>query len=110
MKYKEGCSRYDIKTKDILTKFLETGMVTVKFADRKPLYQNICYLNSTRQHVTRDCCERFTAGKTSYRIEFIYDGNKETYPVCAGMPVLATTNLKTEEIYNMWSLISCGTD
>ena len=39
MKYKEGCSRYDIKTKDMLTKFLETGKVTAKFADRKPLYK-----------------------------------------------------------------------
>lgn len=101
MKNKEGCSRYDIKTKDMLTKFLETGKVTAKFADRKPLYKNICYLNSTRQNVTRDCCERFTAGKTCYKIEFVYDGNEETYPVCAEMPVLATINLKTEEIYNM---------
>ena len=49
MKYKEGCSRYDIKTKDMLTKFLETGKVTTKFAEREPLYKNICYLNSTRQ-------------------------------------------------------------
>ena len=101
MKYKERCSRYDIKTKEMLTKFVETGKVSAKFADRKPLYKNICYLNSTRQHVTRDCCERFTAGKTCYKIEFVYDSNKETYPVCAGKQVLATTNLKTEEIYNM---------
>lgn len=97
----EGCSRYNIKTKEMLTKFLETGKVTAKFADREPLYKNICYLNSTRQNVTQDCCERFTVGKTCYQTEFVYDGNKETYAVCAGMPVLATTNLKTEEIYNM---------
>ena len=97
----EGCSRYDIKTKEMLTKFLETGKVTAKFADREPWYKNICYLNSTRQNVTQDCCERFTVGKTCYQTEFVYDGNKETYAVCAGMPVLATTNLKTEEIYNM---------
>lgn len=101
MKYKGGCSRYDIKTKDMLMKFLETGKVTAKFADREPLYKNICYLNSTRQNVTRDCCERFIVDKTCYEVTFIYDGNKETYPVCAGMPVLATTNLKTEEIYHM---------
>ena len=101
MKYKEGCSRYDTKTKDMLTKFLETGKVTAKFAEREPLYKNICYLNSTRQNVTRDCCERFIVDKTCYEVTFIYDGNKETYPVCSGMPVLATTNLKTEEIYNM---------
>ena len=54
MKYKEGCSRYDIKTKDMLTKFLETGKVTTKFAEREPLYKNICYLNSTRQKVRTD--------------------------------------------------------
>ena len=57
MKYKEGCSRYDIKTKDTLTKFPETGKVPTKFAEREPLYKNICYLNSTRQKATRDCCD-----------------------------------------------------
>lgn len=108
MKYKEGCSRYDIKTKDMLTKFLETGKVTAKFALRKPLYKNICYLNSTRQNVTRDCCERFTAGKTCYKIVFVYDGNKETFiniehknliSVCLSMlPV------KENENWKKWSL------
>ena len=58
-------------------------------------------MNSTRQKVTKDCCDRFTEGKQSFEVEFIYDGNKELYPVCLGMPVLATTNLKSEEIYNM---------
>ena len=101
MKYKEGCLRYDIKTKDKLTKFPQTGKVSAKFADRKPLHKNICYLNSPRQKVTRDCCERFTADKPCYEVTFVYDGNKETYPVCAGMPILATTNLENEEIYNM---------
>ena len=66
MKYKEGCSRYDIKAKNMLTKFLETGKVTAKFAEREPLYKNICYSNSTRQKVTRECCDRFTEGKQSY--------------------------------------------
>lgn len=85
----------------MLTKFLDTGIVSAKFADRKPLYKNICYLNSTREKVTRDCCERFTAGKTCYEVTFVYDGNKEVYPASAEMPVLVTTNLKSEEIYNM---------
>lgn len=66
MKYKEGCSRYDIKAKNMLTKFLETGKVTAKFAEREPLYKNICYSNSTRQKVTRERCDRFTEGKQSY--------------------------------------------
>lgn len=101
MKYKEGCSRYDSKTKNMLKRFLETGGVTAKFAEREPPYKNICYLNSTRQKVTLDCCDWFTADKPSFAVEFIYDGNKEVYLVCAGMPVLATTNLKSEEIYNM---------
>ena len=101
MKYKEGCPRYDSKTRDILTTSLETGKVTVKFADRKPLYKNICYLHSTRQKVTKECCDRFTADKQSYEEKLIYDSSKEVYQVCAGMPVLATTNLKTEENYNM---------
>ena len=85
----------------MLTKFLETGKVTAKFAEREPLFKNICQLNYTRQKVTKECCDRFTAGKYSVNVEFVYDGNKEVYPVCAGMPELATTNLKTEEIYNM---------
>lgn len=76
MKYKEGCPRYDSKTRDILTTFLETGKVTVKFADRKPLYKNICYLHSTRQKVTKECCDGFTADKQSYEEELIYDSNK----------------------------------
>lgn len=101
MKYKEGCARYDIKRRDTLTKFLETGKVAAKFADRKPLFKNICYLNSTRQKVTKECCDRFTKGKQSYEVEFIYDGRKEVYPVCAEMPMLATTNLKSDEIYNV---------
>ena len=75
--------------------------MTAEFADRKPLYKNICYLNSTRQKVTKECCDRFTEGKQSYEVEFIYDGKKEVYPVCARMPVLVTTNLKSDEIYNM---------
>ena len=57
--------------------------------------KNICYLNSTRQKATRDCCDRFTADKPCY-VEFIYDSNQEVYQVCVGMPVLATTNLKSE--------------
>lgn len=101
MKYKEGCSRYDSKTRDILTKFLDTGKVTAKFTDRKPLHKNICYLNCTRQKVTKECCDRFTEDKQSYEVQLIYDSNKEVYQVCAGMPVLATTNSKTEEICNM---------
>ena len=79
----------------MLTKFPETGKVPTKFAEREPLYKNICYLNSTRQKATRDCCDRFTADKPCY-VEFIYDSNQEVYQVCVGMPVLATTNLKSE--------------
>lgn len=96
MKYKEGCSRYDTKTRDMLTKFLETGKVTAKFADRKPLFKNICYLNSTRQKVTKECGDRFTVDKQSHDVEFIYDGEKKLYPVCPGMPMLATTNRNHE--------------
>lgn len=99
--YKEGCVRYDIKTRDMLTKFLETGKLAAKFADRKPLFKNICYLNSTRQKVTKECCDRFTEGKQSHDVEFIYDGKKELCPVCARMLMLATNNLKSDEIYNM---------
>ena len=99
LKYKEGCARHDTKTRDILIKFLVLGKAEPKFAPRSPLSKNICYLNSTRRKVTKDCCDRFIMRKKSYEIEFMYDGSKDKYNVCDGMPVLATTNLKSEEIY-----------
>lgn len=81
LKYKEGCARYDTKTRDMLNTFLESGKVEPKFAPRQSLYKNICYLNSTRQKVTKDlyCCDRFTVGKQSYKGEFMYEGKKEKY-------------------------------
>ena len=103
LKYKEGCARYDTKTRDMLNTFLESGKVEPKFAPRQSLYKNICYLNSTRQKVTKDlyCCDRFTVGKQSYKGEFMYEGKKEKYNFWVDMPMLATTNLKSEEVYNI---------
>ena len=36
MKYKEGCVRYDEQTRDVLTRFLETGKVIGKFVHMLP--------------------------------------------------------------------------
>ena len=53
-KYKEGCARCDEQTRDMLTKFLETGKLEGEFAPRGTFSKNICYLNKTRQKVTEN--------------------------------------------------------
>ena len=49
-----------------------------------------------------ECCERFIKenNKKYETADFIYNGKKETYNICEGMPVLATQNIKDIEIYN----------
>lgn len=103
-KYKEGCARCDEQTRDMLTKFLETGKLEGEFAPRGTFYKNICYLNKTRQKVTRECCDRFVADEESYPVDFIYNNKIERYSVSLGMPMLVTQNLKTEFLFNMMEL------
>ena len=71
-----------------MAKFLETGKVTGKFAHRGQYYKNLCYLNKTRQKVTRECCDRFVEDKESYEVDFLYNSKRERYSVCVGMPML----------------------
>ena len=94
MKYKESCVPYDEQTRDVLTKSLETGKVTGKLAPRDHYYKNICYLNNTRQTVTRECCDRFVEDKESYEADFLYNSKRERYSVCVGMPMVVTQNLE----------------
>lgn len=81
MKYKEGCVRYDEQTRDVLTRFLETGKVKGKFVRSGQYYKNICYLNKTRQKVTRECCDRFVEDKESYEVDFLYNSKRKRYSV-----------------------------
>ena len=85
----------------MLKTFLKHGRVTTCFEpiDRS-LYKNICYLNSTRKRVTTECCNNFVVDKKRMNITFKYNNGKESYDVCIGMPVIATTNIKDKEIFN----------
>ena len=42
LEYIEGCSRYDTKTRDMLTKFLKTGKIQPEFPAIGKYYKNIC--------------------------------------------------------------------
>ena len=74
-----------------------------KFAPRGQYYKSIYHLNKTRQKVTRECCDRFVAGKESYEVDFLYGSKRERYSVSVQMPMLATQNLmiKNENMFNM---------
>ena len=63
-------------------------------------YKNICYLNKTRKRVNEQCCDIFTKNKDYESIEFSYNNEKETYKICEGMPLIATTNIKDKGIFN----------
>ena len=106
LKYIESACRYDKETHLMLQKFLKHGKVSAYFQPiNKKLYRNICYLNSTRIKVSTDCCDLFTKDKRYIEVDFKYDGKRETYKVCEGMPVLATLNIKDREIYNTMKFV-----
>ena len=106
LKYIEESSRYDKQTHEILSKFLIHGKVSYYFdsIDQK-YYKNICYLNKTRIEVNTKCCDEYVKGKQYETVKFKYNNNSETYKVCIGMPVLATTNIKDKEIFNTMEFI-----
>ena len=101
LKYIEESCRYDKQTHEILSKFLIHGKVSYYFPliDQK-YYKNICYLNKTRIEVNTKCCDEYVEGKQYEIVKFKYNNKAETYKVCIGMPVLATTNIKDKEIFN----------
>ena len=103
----ESTCRYDKRTHEILDKFLRFGKVSAYFQPIHKYYKNICYLNSTRIGVNTECCDRFIKEKNKRQVtvEFTYDNKKETYNVCAKMPVLATQNMKDKGIFNTMEFV-----
>ncbi|XP_068704713.1 uncharacterized protein [Montipora foliosa] len=101
LKYIEESCRYDKKTHIVLDGFLKKGKISKNFCviDEK-LFKNICYLNKTRIKVNTQCCDKFVEGKEYVTVEFMYNDKKEEYKVCAGMPVIATDNIKERKIFN----------
>ena len=63
------------------------------------MYKNICYLNKTRKTVTQECCDRYIQehGENAASVTFKYNLGTETYPICKGMPILATANRKGKD-------------
>ena len=101
LEYIEGCSRYDTKTREKLTKFLKTGKIQPEFPAIGKYYKNICYLNKTRRTVTEICCNEFVKNKKDNVVNFKYNGKAEHCKVAVGMSILVTQNLKRECMFNM---------
>ena len=101
MKDVEDNARYDPQTRDLLTEFLDSGKLKHQFQPPQDSYYNICYLNKTRRHISQECCNRFTANKECYEIEFKYKGPKERYRIAVNMAMLGTKNMRNKEMYNM---------
>ena len=98
--YIESSCRYDNETHRMLATLLKHGKVSAHFEPVGKYYKNICFLNATRKNVNYSCCESFTEGKEFVSVMFRYNGGRESYKVCIGMPLLATQNLKDEVIFN----------
>ena len=108
LEYIEKTCRYDKQTHDILNKSLRYGKVSAYFEPiNNEFYKNICYLNSTRIKVNRECCDRFIEenNKRSCEVKFTYNNKRETYYVCTKMPVLATQNMKDKGIHNTMEFV-----
>ena len=97
MKYIEGTARYDEQTRCMIGNFLTFKNLKLKFQPIGQYYKNICWLNSTRKAVTKDCCDRFVKDKQSCEIKFKYKSRIEKYRVCVGMPVICTQNMKPKK-------------
>ncbi|XP_068692468.1 uncharacterized protein [Montipora foliosa] len=101
LEYIEDSCRYDKKTHMVLDEFLKNGKLVKNFSPiNKNLFKNICYLNKTRIEVNTHCCNKFAEDKEYEEVVFKYNDKNEEYKVCAGMPVMATENMKDREIFN----------
>ena len=103
LQYNENTSRYDLKTYNLLTKFLKYGRISGSFNPiDNTLYKNICYLNSTRIKINTICCENFIKEHklNTITVNFKYNSKNEKYNICKNMPVIATVNIKTLNIFN----------
>lgn len=56
LEYIKGYARFDERTRDMLTKVLQTGRITTEFSPLGQYYTNICYRNSTRRKINKVCC------------------------------------------------------
>ena len=101
MKYIKGSARYDNETRVMLNNFLKYKNLKHKLQPIGNYMKNICWLNSTRQRVTKKCCDEFIGNWPAYEINFKYKSKIEKYKVCLKMPLIATQNLKKHEIFNM---------
>ena len=100
LKYIEESARCDKKTFDMLTNFLVTDQLDHTLANHVGSYVNICYFNSTRKEINKMCSDAFCEGKSHQVVDFIYNGAKEIYKVCAGTPVICIDNMKDRSMYN----------
>ena len=100
MRYIEN-ARYDIQTRDLLTKFLKSGSIKHQFDPHQQSYINICYLNKTRRCVTQECCHKYTENLDYEEVNFKYQGHREKYKVAVGMPMLVTQNMRNKDVFNM---------
>ena len=99
--YIEKTCRYDKQTHELLYKFLKHGKISTYFQPiDKNLNKNICYLNSTRIKINTQCCDQFSKGKKYETVEFKYNNKKEKYKVSVGVPIIATQNIKNQNIFN----------
>lgn len=81
LEYKEGCGRYDKGTYDMLQEFLKTGKINKYIEKPGEFNTNVCYLNKTRIDFNNHCCKKFIEGKQFVEVNFLYNNNREKYPV-----------------------------
>ena len=84
----------------MLSTLLKRGKVSAYFKPIGKYNKNICFLNTTRKAVNESCCERFVEGRDFATVQFKYNGGRESYKICKGMPLLATQNLKDDGVFN----------
>lgn len=100
LEYKEGCGRYDNGTYDMLQEFLKTGKINKYIEKPGEFNKNVCYLNKTGIDFNNHCCKKFIEGKQFVEVNFLYNNNREKYPVCEEMPNMCTQNMKGRDFYN----------
>lgn len=101
MKYIEENARYNLQTRELLTKFLSSGALEHKFEPLQQSYINICYLNKTRRRVTQECWNKYTENLDYEEVDFKYQGHREKYGVAVRMPMLVTQNMRDKDVFNM---------
>jgi len=65
------------KTYNMLHTFLKIGRISTYFTPMEDYYKNICYLNSTRIRVNKECCDKFVENKEYTSVSFKYNDKKK---------------------------------